>query len=148
MLWQSTAARCAQPAGAPKWRYLRQDANSHRAPRGTCRRQRGGEAARAGRRRGRPREGGEGDRGLGSRRPRGDELRERREVSLEERRVKLAALHEKAKDQRLLEERGQVKKQMALEQAERQAIDDLKAAEKTKAEAAVYEKVDELRAEE
>jgi dyslexia susceptibility 1 candidate gene 1 protein len=77
-----------------------------------------------------------------------DELRERREVSLEERRVKLAALHEKAKDQRLLEERGQVKKQMALEQAERQAIDDLKAAEKTKAEAAVYEKFDELRVEE
>jgi dyslexia susceptibility 1 candidate gene 1 protein len=76
------------------------------------------------------------------------DLSARREESLEKMRSKLEAMHERAKEVKIEEERGQVRKQMALEQAERQAIDDLKATEKEKAEREVYERFNEIKVEE
>ena len=66
-------------------------------------------------------------------------VEERRKAGMEEREKRVADMEEKARDKAIEEERMALKKQMALEQKERQDIDDLKEEEKLKAEEEVYQ---------
>ncbi|GMI48543.1 hypothetical protein TrCOL_g2427 [Triparma columacea] len=68
-----------------------------------------------------------------------DWVEERRRAGMEEREKRVADMEEKARDKAIEEERMALKKQMALEQKERQDIDDLKEEEKLKAEEEVYQ---------
>jgi len=66
-------------------------------------------------------------------------VEERRKRGMEDREKRVADMAERAKDKAIEEERMALKKQMALEQKERQDIDDLKEEEKVKAEEEVYQ---------
>ena len=63
-----------------------------------------------------------------------DWIEARRAEGMEEREKRVSEMHEKAKEKRVEEERMALKKQMALEQKERQDIEDLKEEEKQQAE--------------
>jgi len=65
-------------------------------------------------------------------------VEERRRKGMEEREKRVVDMADRAKDKAIQEERMALKKQMALEQKERQDIEDLKEEEKVQAEEEVY----------
>ena len=72
------------------------------------------------------------------------ELQQRRSAALESKAEREAELDTKAKDRKVEDERKALRKLMALEEDERQHIDDLKAEEKKTAEEAVYQRLAEI----
>ncbi|GMH82274.1 hypothetical protein TrVE_jg11830 [Triparma verrucosa] len=71
-------------------------------------------------------------------------LKERREEGLEKREKRMQEMSEKAKSKAIEEERMALRKQMDLEQKERQDIENLKEEEKTQAEEEVYKTFAEM----
>ena len=73
-----------------------------------------------------------------------EEINQRREAAFAEREARIQRQHEQAVSKRIENERMTLKMQMALEEDERQLIDDKKAAEKKAAEEALYKTLADL----